>query len=66
MNIAKVVVEAEDAEKAVRVTVEAEAAGVKAAPEVLVDRAVQADGNAASVNIFARRKSASSASRRWT
>jgi hypothetical protein len=66
VNIAKVVVEAEDAEKAVRVTVVAEAAGVKAALEVRVDQAVQADAHAASVNIFARRKSASSAWRRWT
>jgi hypothetical protein len=66
VNIARVVVEAEDAVKAARATEAVEAVAAKADPEVPEDRAVQEDVPAESVNISARRKSASSASRRWT
>jgi len=59
------VVEAEDAVKAGRATVEV-AAVAKADREVPGDRAVQVGVRAASVNISARRKSASFVSRRWT
>jgi hypothetical protein len=62
VNIARVVVEAEDAVKVVSVVVDA----AKAVPEVPVDRAAQEAGRGASASISARRKSASFVSRRWT
>jgi hypothetical protein len=62
VNIARVVV----AEVAVKVAPVVEADAAKADPEVPVDRAGQVAGLVVSGNISARRKSASSVSRRWT
>jgi hypothetical protein len=60
VNIARVVVEA------VAVKVAPVVVGVKPDPEVPVDRAVQVVARVANGSISARRKSASSVSKRWT